>query len=467
MWGAVTIRQVEGVKPIKTTTPAGSAVTRRRALNRTTDRRLELPGTAGVWRHESTVFRVLMAAVALYVVDDNFVHPEPGTSARDHLLSGLVPLAILLALALTYPRLRPGLRAAVALACGPLALTAGVVDGIHHITVDSMSGDDFTALLAALAGVLLLALGAASLWRSRRRDGSRTRRYARRALIGVAGLIVAYLVILPIGLAIVVTHKTRAPVHAQNLGRPYERVSFRTSDGLRLTGWYVASHNRAAVIVFPGRSAGTATHARVLVGHGYGVLLFDRRGEGQSQGDYNARGWNGEKDLNAALAFLRNRPDIDPQRIGGLGLSVGGELLLETAANNPALRAVVSEGAGRRSMAEQLEWPGIPRWQRWISPMLVETGATAILSNSGPPPDLADLMPRIAPRPVFLISALHGNADEVLNRVYYAAARTPKTLWEVPQGGHTHALSALPREYERRVIAFFDQALLGGSSAGR
>ena len=283
----------------------------------------------------------------------------------------------------------------------------------------------------------------------------------------MAGLIFAYLAILPIGLAIVCTHKPRSPVHAADLGRPYQRVSFTTSDGLRLAGWYVPSRNRAAVIVFPGRAPGPVAHARLLVAHGYGVLLFDRRGEGQSQGDYNARGWEGEKDLDAALVFLHHRPDLDPQRIGGLGLSVGGELLLQTAANNPALRAVVSEGAGRRSMAEQLDWPGIPRWQRWISPMLVETGATAILSNSGPPPDLADLMPRIAPRPVLLISARHGNADEVLNRVYYAAARTPKTLWEVPQGGHTGALSALPREYEQRVVAFFHQALLGGFGAGR
>jgi hypothetical protein len=198
-----------------------------------------------------------------------------------------------------------------------------------------MSGDDFAALLAALAGVLLLALGAASLWRSRRRDGSRTRRYARRALVGVAGLIVAYLAILPIGLAIVVTHKARSPVHAAELGGPYQRVSFTISDGLGLAGWYVPSRNRAAVIVFPGPAAGPVAHARLLVAHGYGVLLIDRRGDG------------------------------------------------------------------------------------------------------------------------------------VLNRVYYAAARIPKTLWEVPQGGHTHALSALPREYERRVMAFFDQALLGGSSAGR
>jgi dienelactone hydrolase len=120
-----------------------------------------------------------------------------------------------------------------------------------------------------------------------------------------------------------------------------------TSDGLRLRAWYVPSRNGGAVIAFPGRSQ-PVPHARMLIRHGYGVLLMDRRGEGASEGDYNAFGWAGEPDLRAAIAFLQRQPDVVPGRIGGLGLSVGGELLLQTAAHTRALRAVVSEGAGQR-----------------------------------------------------------------------------------------------------------------------
>jgi uncharacterized protein len=53
-----------------------------------------------------------------------------------------------------------------------------------------------------------------------------------------------------------------------------------------------------------------------------------------------------------AIAFLEGRPDIQDRRIGGLGLSVGGELMIEGAASNPSLRAVVSERAGERSVRE-------------------------------------------------------------------------------------------------------------------
>jgi X-Pro dipeptidyl-peptidase (S15 family) len=64
----------------------------------------------------------------------------------------------------------------------------------------------------------------------------------------------------------------------------------------------------------------------MLVRHGYGVLLFDRRGEGESEGDWNVFGWQGERDLYAAAGFLRSRDDVDPERIGGIGRSVGGEM---------------------------------------------------------------------------------------------------------------------------------------------
>ena len=137
----------------------------------------------------------------------------------------------------------------------------------------------------------------------------------------------------------------------------YEDVSFTTADGLRLEGWYVPSKNGADVIVYPGRK-GPQTPARILARHGYGVLLFDRRGEGESEGDPNALGWAGTRDLDAAISYLQARPDVDDDRIGGLGLSVGGEVMLQEAAETDDLKAVVSEGAGIRSVREAVDLPG-------------------------------------------------------------------------------------------------------------
>jgi len=410
-------------------------------------------------RADTLVFRAAMGAAGLWVLDDAFWHREPGTAVGDHVASGLVPVALAALLAVAYPRLRAGARAAAALTAGPLIIVAGVVDGVRHVAVDQLAGDDVTAILAGVMGVVLVGLGAMGLWRSRRLDERPSRRYLRRTLLAAMAALAGVFIVMPVGFAIVVNHKARAPVARADLGRPYIDVWLKTSDGLRLAGWYVPSRNGAAVIAFPGRS-GPVRHARMLVRHGYGVLLLDRRGEGASEGDYNARGWGGEPDLRAAIAYLRKRPDVHGGRIGGLGLSVGGELLLRTAARDRGLRAVVSEGAGLGSVAEQKHMPDTPPEPlRWIAPITMETVAGVVESDHLPPTDLADLMPRIAPRPVLLIRGMNGNADETLNSAYRAAGGPTTQLWEIANAGHTGGISAAPAVYERRVVSFFDRAL--------
>jgi hypothetical protein len=408
-------------------------------------------------------FRAGMVLIAAAIIDDAFVNPEPGAEAGDHLASGLLPLgALVLAFALA-PRLCTRVRGWLALALGSLAVVGGVADGVRPIVAGRMGGDDLTAALGAVAGVGLLMLGVLTLWRSRDTGGPRARRVLRRVATGVAAVAVGLLVVLPVGIAIVATHRARSTVAAAELGRPYRDVTLTAGDGLRLRAWYVPSRNGASVIAFPGRSQ-PVPHARMLVRHGYGVLLLDRRGEGESEGDYNAFGWTGERDLRAAIAFLQRQPDVRDGRIGGLGLSVGGELMLQTAAHTRALRAVVSEGAGQRSLAEHLDNPDLGGVQRWFSGMLAQTAAVAVLSNSSPPASLAELAREVAPRPVLLIAAKHGHEDEALNDVYAANGGGSSELWQVAHGGHTGALAAEPHEYERRVVGFLDSALLG---AGR
>jgi hypothetical protein len=143
-------------------------------------------------KRETLVVRVALAILAIAVLDDAFVHPEPGTSIGDHLAGGVVPAGVALVLAIVYPRVRAGARAAAVLVCAPLAIVAGVVDGARHVAVDRLSGDDFTALLALVAGIVLAVLGARVLWRSRRLDERPLRRYGRRALLTAAAFVGIY-----------------------------------------------------------------------------------------------------------------------------------------------------------------------------------------------------------------------------------------------------------------------------------
>ena len=407
-------------------------------------------------RGEVALVRLALGAVALHVVDDNYLQPEPGTSAGDHLASGLVPFGVLALVALVYPRLRAGLRAATAMTFGAIGIAVGV-PGAYYLVDGSASGDHYTGLLALAGGALLLVSGPVTLWKARRPGGSRRRRYLRRSLTALAAvplaLVVLALFVFPVGFAYVYTHTGRTTT-TPDLGPAGESVTVTTSDSLELAAWYVPSQNGAAIVVFPG--ATRAEEARMLARHGYGVLLLESRGQGASEGDIVR--WAGDRDLLAGAAFLQGRPDVDPSRIGAIGFSIGGEILLETAAQSTAFAAIVSDGAGER--VGEADASGAERILA-VPMQAMITAATTVFSNHGPPPPIVERIGRIAPRPVFLVYAEHGiGGEETRQPKYYAAAGEPKAIWRVPGAKHTGGIEARPAEYERRVVGFFDGALL-------
>ncbi len=413
-------------------------------------------------QREQALLVLAAGAIGVHIADDNYMQPQPGTSAGDHLASGLVPLAVLTVAAALYPRLRAGLRASLAMTLGAIGIAFGV-PGAYYLLHGSASGGHYSGLLAIVAGAGLFFSGPVTLWKARRTDGSRRRRYLRRALASAIAVVAALLsftfIVFPVGYAYIYTHTGRTAV-TPDLGVPYESVTVATSDGLELAASYVPSKNRAAVILFPG--ATRADGARMLIRHGYGVLLLDPRGQGRSEGDIVR--WAGDRDIIGAVDYLRSRPDVDPGRIGGFGFSVGGELLLEAAAKSTGLKAVVSEGAGIRpgEGLEAGEGMSEPIRALWNPASFVMTAAVTVFSNHGPPPAIVDRIGRIAPRAVFLIYADPGMGGEKTRQPrYFQAAGQPKAIWRVPGAAHTGGIKARPFEYERRVVGFFDRALLG------
>ena len=88
-----------------------------------------------------------------------------------------------------------------------------------------------------------------------------------------------------------------------------------------------------------------------------------------------------------------------------------------------------------------------------------------MLSGESPGEPLKDLVARVSPTPLLLIST--GGSLPVerdFNRIYANAAREPVDLWDLPDVDHTAAIRQRPEEYERRVIGFFEDALLDGAS---
>jgi dienelactone hydrolase len=263
-------------------------------------------------------------------------------------------------------------------------------------------------------------------------------------------------VVAPVAIAIGQTHMFRHPI-GQPPDESYAEVSFAASDGLRLSGWYRPSSNGAAVVIVAsarGDRTGSVQHARLLAAHGYGVLVYDARGTGKSQGSPNGYGWDWSRDVSGALTFLQHRPDVDPHRIGGLGISTGADVLLEAAAEDHDLRAVVSDGATGRSASDVATMAITERPMLWVT-----FGAVRLLSGSSAGPPLRTLVARISPTPLLLVAAGSISQEIPFNTDYAAAAHEPVELWTLPHVRHTAAIREAPEEYERRVTAVFDQGL--------
>jgi len=400
---------------------------------------------------EALVFAVATALTLVHALDDAFVHRGAGLGLGQHALAGTIAIAAGIAAVLAFPSLRPGLRAMLAFGFGGLALVNG---GLHvaHILDDGPSAGDLTGALAAAAGAVLVALAVAIPWR-RRGAG----RWRARAVAVPAGLFAVFFVLGPIGLGIVETHKWREPV-GDPPSAAYRDVRFDAGDGLDIAGWYRPSRNGAAVLLVHGGGSdrkGSVAHAEMLARHGYGVLLYDARGRGESDGTPNNYGWDWGKDVAGALDFLERRDDVDRDRIGALGLSTGADVLIEAAAQRGDVRALVADGAAAGSFED---WHHLRGTELGTAPGWVMFTTMRVTSGDPPGPPLEDLI-RDIDSPTLLISA-GTDAERDFNVLYDEAATGPVEHWNLPGAQHTHAIREHPEEYERRVVGFFNAELL-------
>jgi dipeptidyl aminopeptidase/acylaminoacyl peptidase len=237
-------------------------------------------------------------------------------------------------------------------------------------------------------------------------------------------------------------------------------VAFRSSDGLTLKGWYVPSRNRAAVILvhgYGGNRSELLPEARLLAKHRFGVLLFDSRAHGESEGEILTYGDRERRDLRAAVDFLARQADIDPERVGALGFSAGASAVVLAAAEDQRLRAIALEAPATSLRDFCADEFGRLAWLKtWPTELALRLGGVDI--------DVLEMKAaarRVAPRPLLVV---HGEADRTVpvarGRQLHAAAGQPKRLWVVPGAAHGGYAEVDPAGYERALLQLFDDALV-------
>src|SRR5258705_188437 len=187
------------------------------------------------------------------------------------------------------------------------------------------------------------------------------------AAIGAAALVLGLLAYGGVSFRVAdgLTKPTRQPLDppAESVAAVHEDVSFKSTDGLLLKGWWfpVPSADRAVVVVH-GRGANRIKSsfdpqkiAQFLIASRYSVLLFDLRGHGESEGLRYSLGEYEPRDVVAAIDFAQRKAGIDRKRVAIIGESMGGGSAIMTVKADPTIGPVITVSAfaeGRTSASE-------------------------------------------------------------------------------------------------------------------
>jgi fermentation-respiration switch protein FrsA (DUF1100 family) len=238
---------------------------------------------------------------------------------------------------------------------------------------------------------------------------------------------------------------------------------------LSLTGWYLPGVNGATVMIAHGSPGGRQDgvyEAAFLNEAGYNVLLGSFRAHDDCEGERITFGYYEIQDVEAWHQYLVSRDDVDKDRIGIFGESMGGGTGLLYAARQPGIRTIATGSAFGLTrevvelfMSYETDLPdlAIPFLSRFIIFWAEQIGDfdTSAL-------DTQAVIADISPVPVLII---HGGKDDKIGpnigRELFEAAAQPKQLLWIEDAGHVNFEEFEPELYRDTLIQFFDENLLG------
>ncbi len=243
-----------------------------------------------------------------------------------------------------------------------------------------------------------------------------------------------------------------------------EEIAVKSASGVVLRGRFFDGPNRDLIVLVSGygdTQEQMLPYAEFLHQAGFDTLTYNARARSDSGGEYVTLGVLEPIDLDSVVQYAAQRTDVDPGKIGVLGISMGGATAILTAARDRRIRAVVDDcgfsdapSVIAASFEHFIHLPAIP-----FAPVTVWIAShRAGIDVNGVRPD--EVIGQISPRPVLII---HGLADYVVpvanSERNFKAARQPKELWLVPGARHGEAHTVAKAEYEQKVVDFFESAL--------
>jgi len=274
--------------------------------------------------------------------------------------------------------------------------------------------------------------------------------------------------------------KALAP-SADTVASVHEDVSFRSTDGLLLKGWWFPTSRtpgaRGADQPTPADKAVVFVHGRgqnriassfhpdkiapLFLARGWDVLLFDLRGHGESEGDRYSLGQYEPRDIVAAIDFAAKKGGVDRRRVAVVGESLGAGSAIMTVGLDPSIGPVVTDSAYADAYTVVGEvgtnYTGLPSW---FTPGIVIMGKLFFGL------DVASVKPaevvRAHPERAWLFIQCEDDKTVFAHRgrALKAASANPDTeLWMVQGCDHVKAFTEHPAEWQDHVFRFLDREL--------
>lgn len=246
---------------------------------------------------------------------------------------------------------------------------------------------------------------------------------------------------------------------------PFENVYFKTEDGVQIKGWFLPNPSSDKTIILMhgwGMNRGDVfKNTYFLHDLGYNLMYFDFRALGESGGTISSIGYLEVKDLQAAIQFLKDTRPFACEKIGLYGLSMGGMVAICEAAQNPEIKCVVAEASyySFRRVVSRWAWvhnkvPYFP-----LMPIVLHYMRRNLAANPERYSPKYNI-PKIAPRPVFII---HGRYDNLVPaaqaKMLFKCAGEPKEIWLVPGAKHNKCAEVGGYEYKQRLADFYKKYL--------
>jgi uncharacterized protein len=239
-------------------------------------------------------------------------------------------------------------------------------------------------------------------------------------------------------------------------GIEFQEVQLVTEDHVKLSAWYTPPKNGAVILVAHGYGdKRTEYYYSLFASHGYGVIAWDFRAHGKSEGEFSSLGYYEVLDAKAAMDFVLAQPGVE--HVGAWGGSMGAVTMIRATAQYPQIEALVADSPFstlKDEMDLRVPFPVM----RSVIRLFAERASGVTVDSVRPVDDIA----HISPRPVFLIQGM-SDGMVPLNSAQrlYDAAGEPRQLWTENDVPHLNMYAYYKERYTKRVIKFFDEYLLG------